>query len=45
MAFVLTYTGIQGEPTTYAAHDHLDMWFLDLGATVPWAILQCCPET
>ena len=44
-AFALIETGSPGEPTTDAAHDHLDTWFLDLGPTVPSAyvraILQC----
>ena len=44
-AFALTYTGMPGEPTTHAAHDHLDVWFLELGPTVPRAILQCYSET
>ena len=48
-AFALTKTGRPGEPTTYAAHDHLDTWFLDLDPTVPRAyiraILQCYSGT
>ena len=44
-AFALTYSGMPGEPTTYAAHDHLDIWFLNLRPTVPRAILQCYSGT